>query len=82
MTNAEADDINPTRSHSMRWTLVVALVLIGCRGAQHQEELARTARSAALDTAAIRRVCAQPDRVIVGRTTCELRDQGRIIKVF
>jgi hypothetical protein len=66
----------------MRWTLLAAVALVGCRSAPHQDDPGQAAHSVSLDTVAIRRLCAQPDSVLAGQATCELREQGRRIKVF
>lgn len=34
------------------------------------------------DTAAVRRMCEQPDSVVAGRKTCVLRNQAAIVKIF
>jgi hypothetical protein len=66
----------------MKWTLPLAMVLVACRSAQHQEDHYPVARVSAMDTAIVRRLCAQPDSVLAGRRSCELLDQGPRIKRF
>jgi hypothetical protein len=66
----------------MKCTLPLALVLVACRSTQRQDDRNPVARVSAMDTAIVRRLCAQPDSVLAGRRSCELLDQGPRIKRF
>jgi uncharacterized protein YcfL len=59
-----------------RWTLPLALVLVACRStAQHADNRVAT-RVVVMDSATVRRLCAEPDSVLAGRRTCVLLDQS------
>ena len=66
----------------MRWTLLLAMPLVSCVRTPNRPASVPVARFSTTDTATVRRFCAQPDSVLAGRANCELRDQGRRIKVF
>ena len=66
----------------MRWTLLLAIPLVSCVGTPHRSASPPIARFSTADSATIRRLCVQPDSVLAGRANCELRDQGRLIRVF
>lgn len=59
----------------MKWTLLLALPLVGCVGASRPPATASVARAPAWDSATVRELCAKPDSVLAGRANCELRDQ-------
>ena len=66
----------------MRWTLLLAVPLVSCVGTPHRPASQPVASFSTADSATVRRLCAKPDSVLAGGANCELRDQGRLIRVF
>ena len=62
--------------------LLVIAGLVGCQAVPHHGPPATAARFSAMDTATVRRVCVQPDSVLAGRRTCELRNQQVFPEIF
>ena len=64
---------------TLRLTLL-ALALLGCRGAASRESESAPQQTAQMDSSTVRRLCVQPDSVLTGRRNCVLLDQRVIPK--
>jgi hypothetical protein len=62
--------------------LLVIAGSVSCQAVPHHGGAATAARISAMDTATVRRLCVQPDSVLAGRRSCELRNQQVFPKVF
>ena len=60
----------------MKWSVLLGLAIAGCHNAPPREDIKAPARKLAMDTSVVRRLCAEPDSVLVGRAVCVLRDQS------
>jgi hypothetical protein len=58
-------------------TISVAMLLSACAPSTPAPRAMPAARQVAMDTAVARRICADADSVIAGRSACVLRDQSR-----
>ena len=59
-----------------KWSVLLGVAVLGCHNASPREHIEAPARTVAMDSSVVRRLCAQPDSVLAGRAICVLRDQS------
>ena len=69
--------------HYMRVRFILfAVALPGCHGAAPREAKPAPQRTALMDSATIRLLCAEPDSVLAGRRSCVLLNQAAVPRIF
>ena len=66
-------------SMSPRLAQLTAALWLLALGACVRRPVEKRSTQLAMDTSAVRRLCAQPDSVLVGRGPCVLRDQAPVL---